>query len=130
LKTLPPDARIELDGATIDNPFEADLPHSADAHKLTVSAKGHRTERVTIAFDHPAKLTIALPLGAGTHESQSSAHARHLVPPGPTTPPEHVEAPPHEKPLHKGEHGPDKPKDDRPIYRGTHGKLIDQFPDQ
>ena len=56
----PPLAEMELDGESITNPFDADLPIDDQTHTLTVHAEGYASDQREFRIRHPQRIVVAL----------------------------------------------------------------------
>ena len=61
IQTMPPGARLLLDGHEVPNPYSAIVRQSQECHRLVATAHGYQRQSEEICFDKDLMLTLPLP---------------------------------------------------------------------
>lgn len=107
IHTVPPTARLMLDGAELANPFSGTFPRSDTRHLLVAELHQHRKQSRWVVFDRDQEVTLVLqPLPAGPRSPSRPAAPPPESPPATSEPPS----------------GPERGKRNKP-------KIITNFPE-
>ena len=107
IHTVPPTARLALDGAELANPFSGTFPRGDTRHLLVAELHQHRKQSRWVVFDRDQEVTLVLqPLPAGSRSPSRPAAQTPESPPVTSEPPS----------------GPERGKRNKP-------KIITNFPE-
>lgn len=122
ISTVPPDAKLSLDGKAVENPFDRELPKDQENHELVIESAGYQTEKRKMVLT--ASQTLVIPLSEASpsaSESQTSAEKGSSSGPRPSSgesPRPSSEASPRPSSGSSSGSSSDAPKPIRAIERG------------
>jgi hypothetical protein len=83
IRTVPPGARLQLDGREVPNPFSMTVPRSQELHQLMATARGYQRQLREIHFDKNLELVLNLVRTTRASPPVASPPSRVEVPQNP-----------------------------------------------
>jgi tRNA A-37 threonylcarbamoyl transferase component Bud32 len=118
LSAQPDDAEVLLDGRRIANPFDGELPASAELHRLEVRRRGYTAVVQDLSLEYPQVVRIRLHRGAGVDDQRRVRSAPLGVAPAEVAPAVAAAPTPRERPAEPSpEASPQRPPEEPPPPR-------------